>query len=113
MSFPSATIILSNSMPRDKQGMAASLVNTILNYSVSIGLGIAGTVESRIDPSGGDLLKGFRSAWYVGIGLSASGILCAVGLVIQERRMASGSAGKAQPREVAEEIDEKSRDEKS
>ena len=45
MSFPAATIILSNFMPREHQGLAASLVNTIVNYSISIGLGIGGTVE--------------------------------------------------------------------
>jgi MFS family permease len=45
MSFPAATVILSNHMPREHQGLAASLVNTVVNYSISIALGIAGTVE--------------------------------------------------------------------
>ncbi|CAD6633530.1 EM14S01-3B_G0005400.mRNA.1.CDS.1 [Saccharomyces cerevisiae] len=39
MSFPAATIILSNSMSAEHQGLAASLVNTVINYSISIGLG--------------------------------------------------------------------------
>ncbi|KAK9464217.1 uncharacterized protein V1516DRAFT_113622 [Lipomyces oligophaga] len=77
MSFPSATIIMSNAMPREHQGLAASLVNTVVNYSVSIGLGIAGTVESRINRTGDELLKGYRSAYYVAIGLSGAGIILA------------------------------------
>lgn len=85
MSFPSATIILSNASRRDKQGMAASMVNTVLNYSISIGLGIAGTVQSKVDPDGLKLLEGYRSAWYVGIALSGAGILCAMGLIWMER----------------------------
>ena len=78
MSFPSATIILSNSMPREHQGMAASLVTTVVNYSISLGLGFAGTVESRILADGGTTLQGYRSAWYMGIGLAGLGIVVAV-----------------------------------
>lgn len=78
MSFPSATIILSNSMPREHQGMAASLVTTVVNYSISLGLGFAGTVEGRILADGGTTLQGYRSAWYMGIGLAALGIIVAL-----------------------------------
>jgi len=38
MSFPAATVILSNTLPREEQGVGASLVATIVNYSTSIGL---------------------------------------------------------------------------
>lgn len=48
MSFPAATILLSNRMRREEQGVAASLVNTVVNYSISIGLGMAGTIEGRV-----------------------------------------------------------------
>ena len=44
MSFPSGILILSNAMPHKDQGVAGSLVNTVVNYSISMGLGIAGTV---------------------------------------------------------------------
>jgi MFS family permease len=99
MSFPSATIILSNSMPRHHQGMAASLVTTVVNYSISLGLGFAGTVESRILADGGSTLQGYRSAWYMGIGLAGLGIVVAlafsaVGFPGRERRS---------PKEKAEE----------
>lgn len=45
LSFPTATVILSNSFPRTKQGLAASLVASFVCYSISIGLGFAGTVD--------------------------------------------------------------------
>ena len=95
MSFPSALIIMSDAMPHSHQGLAASLVNTAVNYSISIGLGIAGTVqryvtESEQDLSGPDLLlKGYRSAWYMGIGLASGGILVSLILLydgMKERR---------------------------
>ena len=75
MSFPAATLILSESVPKQHQGIAASLVNTVVNYSISIGLGIAGTVESRVNRDGTNVLRGYRSAWYAGIGLGGFGIL--------------------------------------
>lgn len=84
MSFPAATVILSNNVPKEHQGMAASLVNTVVNYSISIGLGIAGTVESRVNDGGGDTLKGYRSAWYTGIGLSSIGILISTFFIVKE-----------------------------
>ncbi|KIN07549.1 hypothetical protein OIDMADRAFT_99662 [Oidiodendron maius Zn] len=81
MSYPAATLLLSNMMPKAHQGVAGSLVNTVINYSISIALGIAGTIEVQINNGGtdpGDLLKGYRSAWYLGIGLAGSGAICAV-----------------------------------
>ncbi|MCJ1460218.1 hypothetical protein MMC28_010597 [Mycoblastus sanguinarius] len=77
MSFPAATLILSNSVPKEHQGMGASLVNTIVNYSISLGLGFAGTVEGHVNHGGKtpkDVLLGFRGAWYMGIGLSGLGL---------------------------------------
>jgi len=85
MSFPSATIVLSNSMPREHQGVAASLVNTLVNYSISIGLGLAGTVETQVNRGGKDVLRGYRGAAYMGTGLSALGVLVALLFVIQSR----------------------------
>ncbi|KAJ5950922.1 Major facilitator superfamily domain general substrate transporter [Penicillium vulpinum] len=77
MSFPSGTLILSDSMSREHQGLAASLVNTIVNYSISIGLGLAGTVQSQVDRGGSDTLRGYRGASYMGIGLAGLGVAIA------------------------------------
>jgi hypothetical protein len=82
MSFPSGCIILSNNMAREHQGIAASLVNTAVNYSISIGLGMAGTVEKHVNNGGLDVLKGYRGAWYLGIGLGAVGIAVSVCFIL-------------------------------
>jgi hypothetical protein len=80
MSFPAATIILSNHMPREHQGLAASLVNTMVNYSISIALGIAGTVEVAVNRKGADatpddVMMGIRCAWWSGVVLAAVGVI--------------------------------------
>ncbi|OKL58266.1 Drug resistance protein [Talaromyces atroroseus] len=72
MSFPAATVILSDAVGRRNQGMAASLVTTAVNYSISIGLGIAGTVEVHVNNGGltfEDKRKGYHGAQYMGIGI--------------------------------------------
>ncbi|EXJ85431.1 hypothetical protein A1O1_05795 [Capronia coronata CBS 617.96] len=78
MSFPAATLILSNSVSKEHQGIAASLVNTIVNYSISLGLGFAGTVEVHVNNGGRtpqDILHGYRGAWYLGTGLAGLGMV--------------------------------------
>lgn len=87
MSFPAATILMSNMLPRQHQGTGASLVSTVVNYSISIGLGIAGTVESNIassESTPAEKLKGYRSALYTAIGLAGFGVaLSALGLFLE------------------------------
>lgn len=78
MSFPSGTIILSNAMPRRHQGLAASLVGTVVNYSISLGLGFAGTVETHVNRHGEDVLRGYRGAEYLGTGLAGLGLVISV-----------------------------------
>lgn len=85
MSFPSGVIVLSNHMPPEHQGLAASLINTIVNYSISIGLGMAGTVERYVNPDGTRLLQGYRGAFYLGIGLDVMGIALSICLVLSWR----------------------------
>lgn len=78
MSFPAGTLILSNSMPKEHQGLAASLVNTMVNYSISIALGIAGTVEVHVNNHGvtrEDAMYGIRCAWYTGVILAGCGVI--------------------------------------
>ncbi|KAF2202792.1 YOR378W-like protein [Delitschia confertaspora ATCC 74209] len=74
MSFPASTVILSNHMPHEHQGLAASLVNTVINYSISIALGIAGTVEIYA-PAKEDPYRASRHSFYCAIGLSGLGVL--------------------------------------
>lgn len=53
------------------QGMAGSLVNTVVNYSMSLCLGMGATVETQVNSDGKHLLKGYRGAQYLGIGLAS------------------------------------------
>lgn len=89
ISFPAATILLSSAVPKEHQGIAASLVATVVNYSISIGLGIAGTVQRYTVPQASVVvdniqiqLKSYRSAFYTAIGLSGLGVLVAFYSVI-------------------------------
>ncbi|KAI9821321.1 MAG: hypothetical protein M1827_004057 [Pycnora praestabilis] len=78
ISFPASTILLSNLVPRSQQGIAASLINTIVNYSISIGLGLAGTVENNVNKGGRDVERGYRAALYTSVGLSGVGLLISI-----------------------------------
>ncbi len=80
MSFPAATLMLSNAVKREHQGLAASLVTTVVNYSISLSLGFAGTVESQIvhGDSPEERLRGYRSALYFAIGLGGLGLCISV-----------------------------------
>lgn len=91
ISFPAATLLLSSAVPKEHQGIAASLVATVVNYSISIGLGIAGTVQRYTVPEAStevdDIqiqLKSYRSAFYTAIGLSGLGVLVAFYSVIND-----------------------------
>lgn len=90
MSFPAATILLADALPKNQQGIGASLVSTFVNYSISLGLGFASTVEYyRVkgkpdDESTTEL--GIRNALYMGMGLAGLGIVLSVIFGIYERR---------------------------
>lgn len=89
MSFPAATVYLSNSVEKERQGVAASLVNTIVNYSISLGLGFAGTVEGHVNHGGltpSDILRGYRGALYVGTGLCSVGLALSIVFVAKTYR---------------------------
>lgn len=90
ISFPASTFLISNMVPAKHQGIGASLITTVVNYSLSIGLGIAGTVESRVNVNNMKLLEGYRSALWTAVGLSGLGLL--ISLAFAGRvEMAKGS----------------------
>lgn len=72
-------------MPREQQGMAASVVNTVVNYSISLSLGIAGTIDSHTNHGGLDVLKGFHGALYFALGLAGLGVVIALGSLMKHR----------------------------
>ena len=83
-SFPTGVILMSNAVPREHQGIAASLVSTMVNYSISTGLGFAGSIDRYVTPEHG-VLAGYRGAWYFGIGLSTLGFLISLYFISQSR----------------------------
>jgi MFS family permease len=74
MSNPAATIILSNSVPKEHQGIAASLVVTVVNYSISLALGLGGTLEVNVNDGGQNLEAGYRGAQWLSVGLGGLGV---------------------------------------
>lgn len=78
MSFLCATILLTNNTPAHSQGLASSIVITAVNYSVSLGLGIAGTALRNVNSDGMDVLAGYRSACYFGVGLDVLAVVVAL-----------------------------------
>ncbi|KAK8044848.1 MFS general substrate transporter [Apiospora rasikravindrae] len=85
MSNPAASLLLSNSVAKEHQGIAASLVVTVVNYSISTALGFAATIEVEMHKnSGGNgssedvALVGIRAAQYFGLGLGGLGICVAL-----------------------------------
>ncbi|TYJ56292.1 hypothetical protein B9479_002982 [Cryptococcus floricola] len=95
LSFSTGQLIVSGSVDKEFQGIAAGIVSMITNYSqvsfsyphaygeadengrMSIGLGLAGTVETyvRSGDSQADILKGYRVALYFSTGLAALSVV--------------------------------------
>ncbi|KAL2822271.1 MFS general substrate transporter [Aspergillus cavernicola] len=76
--FTAAQIIASNTVKRHQQGIAGSLIGTLLSYGLSTGLGFAGTVEAYTNNNGQNQIRGYRNALYLGIGLGAAAGILAV-----------------------------------
>jgi MFS family permease len=76
--FASSQIIASNAVDRAHQGVAGSLVGTLLTYGMSTGLGFAGTAEVYTNNGGKNVPRGYRSASYLGIGLAAAALIMGV-----------------------------------
>lgn len=89
MSFPAATLILSNAVKKEHQGIAASLVATVVNYSISLGIGFAGTVDVHTNNGGkttADVYKGYKNALWLAVGLAASGLVVSLVFLAREKR---------------------------
>lgn len=88
-SLPAATIIFSNAAPREYQGMGSSVIMTIVVYSISLGLGFAGTIELQINNGGhtkADLLHGYRGTLWFSVGLAAFGTVLALVFLFKDYR---------------------------
>lgn len=49
----------------------------MINLVIALGMGMGGTIEAKHNDGGLDPLQGYRSACYLGIGLSGLGIIVA------------------------------------
>jgi MFS family permease len=76
--FTASQIIASNTVKRSQQGIAGSLIGTLLSYGLSTGLGFAGTVEVYTNDGGSDVIKGYRNALYLGIGMTGAATIIAL-----------------------------------
>ncbi|KAJ5664631.1 MFS transporter [Penicillium macrosclerotiorum] len=71
LSFASSGILISNAVLPEEQGVAGSFISTVVQYSISIGLGIAATIEGHVNHGGKDTILGYRGALWLGTGLAA------------------------------------------
>jgi MFS family permease len=71
LSFACASLIASDNLKPEEQGVAGSFINTVVNYSLALGLALAGNIEVCVNDGGRDKLAGFRGAYYLGMGLGA------------------------------------------
>lgn len=72
--FTASQIIASNAVARSEQGIAASLIGTLMTYGISTGIGFGGTVEVHTNRGGRDPVRGYRGALYLGIGFAAASL---------------------------------------
>ncbi|KAK8111350.1 uncharacterized protein PG998_007807 [Apiospora kogelbergensis] len=104
MSFPAATLLLSNSVSKKHQGIAASLVATVINYSMSIGIGIGGTVEAQVTRGAVTkerVLSGYRAALLTGVGLAGTGAIICIALIVAAKLPVFIEVQKTRRREAA------------
>ncbi|KAF7548941.1 hypothetical protein G7Z17_g6723 [Cylindrodendrum hubeiense] len=73
--FVAAQIIASNSVSRQQQGVASSLIGTLNLYGNSLGLGFAGTIETELIKDGHEEVVGFRAALYFGAAIAVAGLI--------------------------------------
>ncbi|KAF2189035.1 MFS general substrate transporter [Zopfia rhizophila CBS 207.26] len=112
LSYPAATILMSSALPKEKQGIAASLVSTMVNYSISCGLGFAGTIDRYVieregkkrgihgnpaplsdrSPQTQEIrLVGLRGAYWFSVALGGLGMVVAgISIILSRRRAKSG-----------------------
>ncbi|KAI9724577.1 MAG: hypothetical protein M1828_003600 [Chrysothrix sp. TS-e1954] len=84
ISFPASATLLSDMVPKAHQGISASLVNTIINYSISIGLGVSGTVEMKVRETSPSLFTGYRAAMWTSVGLSGLALIVSAAFAVRK-----------------------------
>lgn len=88
--FASSQIIASGSVGRKQQGVAGSLIGTLLTYGLSTGLGFAGTIEVYTNRHGTDTLLGYRAALFFAVSLGAVGCVGSLLFLRMEKNTQEG-----------------------
>ncbi|KAI5966463.1 ATR1 [Candida pseudojiufengensis] len=90
LSFPTCCLILSDLM-KNNQGMAGSLVSTVVNYSVSLFLGMSTCVEIETYKHNQDQLSSYRAGLYFATGIAGLGVICSFIFIFVQRKDANGT----------------------
>lgn len=69
--YTAGQIIASNSVRRNQQGVAGSIIGTLNLYGNSLGLGFASTIEVQIAQRTGSKIAGYKAALFFGVAISA------------------------------------------
>lgn len=88
LSFASSSILISNAVLPEEQGVAGSFIATVVQYSIAFGLGIAGTVESHVNDGGTNVVLGYRGAYWLAIGFASVAFFVVV-LFVRDNRFDS------------------------
>ncbi|KAG7195947.1 uncharacterized protein KQ657_002333 [Scheffersomyces spartinae] len=85
ISFPAASILISDFLPLEHQGMGGSLINTSVNYSNAFFLALSLSVEKLIFDSTQSTIQSYRAAMYFAIGVAALGVFCSIVFIYVQR----------------------------
>ncbi|KAJ5931174.1 hypothetical protein N7516_005663 [Penicillium verrucosum] len=86
--YTAGQIIASNSVRRNQQGIAASVIGTLNLYGNSLGLGFASTIKVQIARHSGSQITGYRAALLFGVAISVLALIldvCFVRIVKDDR----------------------------
>ncbi|GAA6024518.1 hypothetical protein JCM10207_000404 [Rhodosporidiobolus poonsookiae] len=75
LSFASGALIIANAVPANMGGVAGGLVLCLTNFSLGLGLGVAGTLEVHTSQHGLDILQGYRSCFWFATCISFVGLI--------------------------------------
>ncbi|PWN86899.1 MFS general substrate transporter [Acaromyces ingoldii] len=79
--FTATQLIASNTVKASQQGVAGSLVGTVLNVGLALGAGLGANVELHVNAGGTRPFDGKRGAFYLAIGLAVTGMMIVVAFV--------------------------------
>ena len=82
---PAATAILEHTMPEGEKEGSPWMVMTVVNYGISFGLGVVGSVERGIGRAGEKPLEGLRGGMWTGVALATLGLGTAVAILVVAR----------------------------